>query len=179
MTSAEAGVLLATLKAAFPRQPMGKATARVYLRFLGDLDYEPARVAVADLIGGLRFFPSIAELRQAVWRRSEGAIEPEEAWALVQSALRRTEIAEVLPGGHYRYADPDLPPAVMDAARVIGWQRLCVTDNLVADRAHFMRIFEVVARRRYEGWSAGHAPWLPPGEETPRIAEGAGSGERA
>ena len=177
MTSTEAGVLLATLKAAFPRQPMSKATARVYLRFLEDLDYAAARAAVGDLIAGATFFPAIAEVRQAVWRRSEGAIEPEEAWALVQGALRRTEIAEVLPGGQYRYAKPDLAPAVMAAVDVIGWQRLCVTDNLVADRAHFMRIFGVVVRRRYEDWSAAAIEALTEGDELPRLVAGEGGGQ--
>lgn len=164
MTPVEGGILIAMLKAAFPRTPMAEETAMVYLQLLADLPYSETRAAVAELIATSTWMPTIAEIRRAVWRRTEYLPEPEEAWAMVQEAIRGAKF-DVMPGGVYVYHWPKhLPEPVQTAVRALGWRALVESDNLVADRAHFLRIYESVCRRRFESWtSEGIAAVAVPG----------------
>jgi hypothetical protein len=60
------------------------------------------------------------------------APSPEEAWGLV--------FGQIESRGYYQ-GPTDLPPAIRRAVDAIGWQRLCTTENLEADRAHFFRVY--------------------------------------
>lgn len=66
MTGQETAKILAVLKAAFPRQVVELETVKVYASFLADLEWDVAEAAVRQLVSRSRFFPTIAEIREAV-----------------------------------------------------------------------------------------------------------------
>lgn len=83
MKASEALKLLATLKAAYPRQELGEETLEVYARDLADLDHEVAVAAVERMRKSSRFFPTIAELRESAAEIRLGAPPPRIAWGQV------------------------------------------------------------------------------------------------
>lgn len=140
MTEAEAGELVAVLQAAFPRAEVDEATLKVYSQALRDLDIDEARTAVWSVVRTSRFFPTVAEIRGEYLRRFIDAPSPAEAWAQIERADKSI-------GG--------LPhPLVREAFSMVGGRwALKTSDNLVALRAHFWRIYDDLvagAKRRVD-----------------------------
>lgn len=86
VTPSEATALLATLKAAYPRQPIEQATIVVYAADLADLDADRALQAVTNLRRTSRWFPTIAEIREEYAELTLGAPAPELAWELARTS---------------------------------------------------------------------------------------------
>lgn len=76
MKESEATALVAVLAASFPKQQVGESTVKAYAGALLDIPVELAGAAVKTLQHGSRFFPSIAEIREAVAELSLGAPSP-------------------------------------------------------------------------------------------------------
>lgn len=81
MTDGEARALVAALAAAWPRQPIGQPTLDIYATHLQDLDFGQATQVVSGIIRSSRFFPAIAEIREAYAETQLGLPSPSEAWA--------------------------------------------------------------------------------------------------
>ena len=65
MTRAQEESLVAVLRATHPRQPVPAETVALYVDRLMGLDYEPARLAVIELVNTVTFWPSVADVRDA------------------------------------------------------------------------------------------------------------------
>lgn len=143
MTPEEAIKIMATLTAAFPRTEIGEQTILVYAKFLADIPYEAGQAAILNLIAGSKFFPTVAELRQAALKLIPGKQlpTPEEAWGEVSTQIRVN--------GYYR-VPVFSHPVIEQAVKAMGWQELCTSENGIADRAHFMRIYESFRDRALE-----------------------------
>ena len=81
MKKSEARALVATLAAAFPRQQVPQVTFDVYTADLVDLDLRVAEKATTNLRRSSRWFPTIAEIREAVAELQLDAPGPMEAYA--------------------------------------------------------------------------------------------------
>ena len=66
------------------------------------------------------------------------APEPLEAWGIVLKEIQRV--------GFYR-SPTFTDPVIAKAVDCIGWQTLCSSDNQVADRAHFGKVYEGLWRQ--------------------------------
>jgi hypothetical protein len=144
----EAFELVALLRAAYPDQMFPEESAKLYARFLRDFPIEPARRAVEALIanGKFRGIPRIADVRRAVIETAEPFPSPEEAWIEVHRMIARV-------GGH---GTPSWSsPVVGSAVAAFGWIDLCQSENVVADRAHFFRIYEACRDREVERRNVG------------------------
>jgi hypothetical protein len=125
----------------FPSFPLSSSAVEVYVRLLADLPGRVLEQAALDHISHSTFFPSIAELRSAVFNILE-AIDPlpseYEAWSVVQA-----EICRIGQGDRpkFRYA------LVAQAVEQLGWRYLCLSENQVADRAHFIQAYRLLADR--------------------------------
>jgi hypothetical protein len=147
MTPAEAGEVVGLLLSSYPtqRQRMTRedaaAMTRAYASALQDLDAAAARTAVSALVLTESWIPTIAAIRLKAAehaggrRRSSG-----EAWGDVVDAMRRYG-SHRAPGVDFTFGDP----LVGDCVRRLGWRDLCASENQVADRAHFMRMYDDVA----------------------------------
>lgn len=107
--------LLSDLIEAFPRQPVGPGTVRVYLRELGDLPELALTDAVCGLIRTSEWFPTISAIRNATAERMLGL--PDEGEALAQVEAR---IAWARGGGIDKDATSVMHPAVVDAVHAVG-----------------------------------------------------------
>lgn len=148
MTPTEAGDIVGLLLASYPtqRQRMTRedsaAMTKAYASALQDLDATAARAAVSALVLTEAWIPTIAAIRLKAAelgggrRRTSG-----EAWGDVVDAMRRYG-SHRAPGVDFEFGDP----LVADCVRRLGWRDLCASENQVADRAHFMRMYEDVAQ---------------------------------
>ena len=113
---------------------------KLYARLLADIEPSLLQAAALQHIATNKWFPKISELREtALSLLTHNELSPEEAWGEVKQAMRRF--------GYYRWPE-FAQPLIAQAVHIIGWRELCASENEVADRAHFFRIYgELVTRR--------------------------------
>lgn len=145
MTKQDAQQITGMLAAYYTNWHPSDETLELYETLLLPIDAELAKQTVMHFMrtSTAEFVPKIATLaRLAAQIDLEAAgtptISAEEAWAQVGQAIRHD--------GFYRQPriDHELIRRAIDA---IGWPALCISENLVADRAHFFRIFEALQER--------------------------------
>ncbi len=132
MTTDEAGLLIATLAAAYPRQTLEPTTIEVYARSLTDLNPDLATNAVMRLIASSVFFPSIAEIRTAAAETATQLPTATEAWMLVNSEQGRASA----------------PPEVREALYAVGgsWA-VRTSENPTTLHAQFRDAYKDIRRR--------------------------------
>ena len=136
--------VLAFLGGMYPRFEFPATSAAVYYDMLKDLDPTGLMLAVKKLGDESRFFPTVAEIRQAYFRLEElahGTPEAGQAWGEV--------VRQVWECGTWaipRFSDPLIQRAV-DA---IGWEAICLSDTIGVERAHFMKIYDQLKERQRE-----------------------------
>lgn len=150
MTGEEFKLLARGLKAAYPGQNFlpDKYSMRLWYRLLSDVDYKIAQAAAMAHICTEKFPPTIAEFREACAETTNGYERSWlDGWALVQKLISR-----------YGYLRPHEAKEALErndpiAARVVdnmGWQKLCESENAVADRANFRQVYEIYSARSKE-----------------------------
>ena len=111
---------------------------------LGDLDPVLAKAAIIKVCRETDFFPSVARIVAAA-RELDPGVEKlptaAEAWEEVMRLVRDY--------GPYRCPVYSCE-AVRRAVRAIGWRQLCMGENVEADRAHFLRLYESMRSRQTE-----------------------------
>lgn len=171
MTDTEVARIVAVLLAAFPQSKATPTTSSAYERMLADLDYVVANAAVERLLATAKFLPTIAEIREACLTLSNGEKRPGgDAWGEVLSAIRKYGYVRV-PGQDFEFSDP----VVAKCIRALGWTELCSSENVHADRARFIELYDAEAsqsrtRQLADGLPAlkrlqAQRPELPAGRE--------------
>lgn len=139
MTDKEFETIALAIKAAYPNSNVlpDKYAMKTWYRALSDLDYHVAESAVWEHISTSVFPPSIAEIREKCTARLSPIVTDwGQAWEEVLQAIRKY--------GSYREekAVASLSRLTAVAVRRMGFKNLCQSENPVADRAHFQRIYE-------------------------------------
>jgi hypothetical protein len=141
MTQAEAARLVAVLMAAYPTNKASAQTSAVYERMLADLDYPAANAAVERLLASAKWMPTVAEIRETALALAVGEQKPGgQAWGTVLKAVGEQ--------GSYRRPGTDFVFADATTARCVdlmGWDRLCLSENEIADRARFIELYDRLA----------------------------------
>ena len=138
MTKQEAAALVALAAASYPsmqqRDPMPIIAA--WALMLADIPAEVGKAAVVKVCRESDFFPSVAQIVAAaelIDPRTDELPSSADAWGEVYKQIQYT--------GQYR-----IPtwtnPVIARAVSAMGWTQLCEGENLEADRAHFLRIYE-------------------------------------
>jgi CDP-glycerol glycerophosphotransferase (TagB/SpsB family) len=150
-------------------------TLKLYWQLLADLPIEQLKSAALRHVATSKFFPSVAELRDAA---ATLALTPAqtavEAWGEVLAAMG--DVRYYIYDDHYetpQFANPITNRLV----RSMGWRDLCRSENAVADRARFTQAYEqLAARQRSEAalpetlQAGAHAPALSgPAAPTPQL----------
>lgn len=119
-----------------------KAAYRIFHELLDDIDDAMLKAAAKHHAASCKWFPKVSELREAAFSLMEtGQLTAGEAWEKVCNEIRRVGI----------YDAPKLEPQVKRAVDAMGgWRSLCESENNVADRAHFLKIFEAISNRDRE-----------------------------
>lgn len=136
---ADIAKLIGVMAAGFPNTQVTDATVEVYVTMLKDVPLDLLTIAVQQCMAESEFLPTVAKVREkALTLSAPVAPEPLEAWGIVQKEIQRT--------GFYRLPKFD-DPIIAKAVDCIGWQTLCSSENPIADRAHFSKIYEGLLRQ--------------------------------
>lgn len=134
--------VFAVLGAAFPNFTATRETIVVYGRVLTDISDELVQAAALDCLSKCRFFPTIGELRDAAIaiRTNRQALPSAfEAWEEVTRGIRQY--------GHGRQPEFSHPWVGQAVRQIGGWDRICMSENSIADRARFFECFDECRRR--------------------------------
>jgi len=126
----------------YPSFHLSSSAIEVYVQLLTDIPGPALEQAALDHISRSTFFPTIAELRSAAFSIIEAAnpIPTDyEAWAEVQAEIRREGHC-----GQPKFTNPLAAQVVQQ----LGWRYLCLSENPVADRAHFVQAYQAMAERQ-------------------------------
>lgn len=138
--------LIVMMKAAFPNFHPEPGTPLIYHQLLGDLDLEELKAAVLACVSepGRAFAPSIGEIRGAALnlrKQARGLPSASDAWGEVYR--------QMVDVGHTGTPVFSVP-LVGELVRRFGWHNLCMSENMIADRAHFMRAYELAAEEEMQ-----------------------------
>lgn len=109
----------------------------VWYTMLADLDYNACLVAIKEHMSTCRFAPSIAELRERCSNVTSVPVQSwGDAWEDVISAIRFC--------GMYREEEAlqRMNAITRKCVKRLGFQNLCTSENITADRANFRMIYE-------------------------------------
>jgi hypothetical protein len=144
VTEAEAYEIVGVLAECYRRDPWTKERIKIWARMIADLDYRATKTAVLAWVRSERWPPTIAEIRGLVTVDDYHVPDVDRAWSEVMNNVRG-----VGSWGEPRWSDPIVGEVV--AALRGSWQALCenlVEDEVMAERAHFLRLYEVAAGRK-------------------------------
>jgi hypothetical protein len=137
---------MAFLSASYPRHQLTDETLEAYRAIVGDLDVALFRAAALQIASrDSPWFPAAGELRSAAFRlleRQAGVPSAGEAWGEV--------VRKIGEDGHIRVPEFSNPLIKAAVEGVGGWRELCFSENSVADRARFLQVYEVLAKRERE-----------------------------
>ena len=144
MTSLESARLLSAFVKAYTKQ-LGELKAEqvsdmleAYTVMLSDLDYAAANAAAQKIVATCKWWPSIAEIREATLQITDGEPAPGgSGWGEVRRAIAKFG-AYRTPGVDFQFADP----IVATVVKWLGWRELCHSQNEVADRARFVEAYD-------------------------------------
>lgn len=139
MTVQEFGTISAAIKAAWPQANImpDKQSINVWYTMLADLDYKACMIAIKEHMSTCRFAPSIAELRERCSNVTCAPVQSwGDAWEDVISAIRFC--------GMYREEEAlqRMDAITRQCVKRLGFQNLCTSENITADRANFRMIYE-------------------------------------
>lgn len=151
----QAKAIVSYLHTAFPVPVWEISTLRLWRHQLEDLAYEPTLAAVVEWVRSESRQPTVADIRRAAVRLSSPPRETvavDQAWRYVQRCIVRI--------GHTGDLPENTPPAIRKAVDTIGWRTLCLSDNPVADRAHFFRVYDAIMDREIKRLATGDVAQL-------------------
>lgn len=144
MTANEVKKLLAWAVANFPQlqERDMRPTAELWARMLADVPYEVAEKALMKVLATAKYFPTVAEMREAVAELTSPQVpDAMDAWGEVVRAIRNY--------GYYRQEEAlaSLSPITRKVVENIGWQEICLSEEPDVIRGQFRMAYEVYAKR--------------------------------
>jgi len=133
--------LIGGMAACYPNTQVSRETIKGYVSMLKDIPLDVLIVCVEQAIADCEFFPTIKVLRERMFNlTSHLSLHPSaaEAWGTVLTEIGRT--------GSYRQPHFE-NPFIDKVIQIMGWRELCLSDNQVADRAHFMKNYDCLMNR--------------------------------
>lgn len=117
----------------------------LWLAMFGNVSYEVGSWAVTKYINESPFPPTVADIRKRITditvKQGKTAID---AWGEVKLAIRRY--------GMYREREAleSMSESVRGVVTALGYSTLCMSDNDMADRAHFLKVYDTLQQRKRE-----------------------------
>lgn len=144
MTRDEFKVLVKGLKAVYAQPTFipDQDAFNMWFALIGDLPYEVCNVSVQKYMLTNKFPPTVADIRELASNVVNGdPLSWGEAWERALTAVRRY--------GSYNQAEAlnSLDPVTRKCVDSIGYMTLCMSENIMVERAHFQKIFEVMSKR--------------------------------
>lgn len=145
MTIEEFATFAMALKTYYPRENLLPNDQAMDLWFaqLQDIPYKVAEIGLNKWVSLNKWSPSIADIREMASTVAHGELPSwGDAWQEVLLAIRQY--------GSYRALEAmnSLSPLARKATERIGFNNLCMSENMSADRANFRLIYEQLAERQ-------------------------------
>lgn len=144
MTRDEFKVLVKGMKAVYAQPTFipDQDAFNIWFSLMGDLPYEVCSVAAQKYMLTNKFPPTVAELREMAANAVNGdPLTWGESWERALNSVRKY-------GSYNKQAALDsLDPLTRKCVESIGYMQLCMSENIMVERAHFQKIFEVFAKR--------------------------------
>ena len=144
MTRDEFKVLVKGMKAVYAQPTFipDQDAFNMWFALVGDLPYEVCSVAIKKYMLTNKFPPTVAEIQELASNVVNGEqLNWGEAWERAMTAVRRY--------GSYNQVEAmnSLDPLTRKCVDSIGFMQLCMSENIMVERAHFQKIFEIFAKR--------------------------------
>lgn len=144
MDRKEFSLFAMALKTYYPREQIlpNQPAMELWYREVQDIPYNVAEMALRKWVATNKWSPSIAEIREM----TAGIVKGEpltwgESWERALNAVRRY-------GSYNKTAALDsLDPLTRKCVENIGFMDLCMSENIMVERAHFQKIFEIYSKR--------------------------------
>lgn len=153
MSKQEFATLVLAMQAMYGDEFIGTEEAMdVWFALLYDLDYKILSKALQEHMLTNKFKPTVAELREIYADLICPAISDwSEGWEKVSRAI-----------GHYgmyrtEEAMESLDEVTREAVKRLGFQNICLSENIVADRARFAEIYQAIQQRKRIAVNIGSA----------------------
>lgn len=114
----------------------------MWYALMGDIPYDVLGAAIKKYMLTNKFPPTVAELRELATNIVNGdPITWGESWEKALQAVRRY--------GSYNQMEAlnSLDPLTRKCVESIGYMDLCMSENIMVERAHFQKVFEVFQKR--------------------------------
>ena len=134
--------VLGYLAALYPRFDLTNATIDAYHDMLRDIEPVLLQAAVQQVGAESKWFPAVSELRGAardIQNRALGIPTAAEAWGEV---LRQVALV-----GYYGSPEFD-DEGTAATVQALGWRYLCTSEDQMADRAHFLKMYGQISHVR-------------------------------
>lgn len=132
------------LKTFYPREQLlpNEQAMQLWYAQLRDIPDDVAQLALHKWVATNKWPPTIAEIRETAANITHGdSLTWGEAWERALTAVRRF-------GSYNKAAALDsLDPLTRRCVENIGYMELCLSENIMVERAHFQRIFDVYSKR--------------------------------
>ncbi len=146
MTREEFKVLCKGMKAVYT-QPSFLPDAdafNIWYSLLQDIDYMVAQAAIQKYMLTNKFPPTIADIRECATTIKAGE-KPlwSDGWEEVLKAIRKY--------GSYRESEAleSMTEITRKSVQRLGFRNICMSENIMADRANFRMIYEQIAEREH------------------------------
>lgn len=165
MKSSEMQDILSDAAACWPNFEATQRRRDVWMRLLGHIHANVVAAAIDTHATQCQFPPTPADVLRIIGKLKATvtgeATSPEEAFGLVLTAVRRF--------GYYQESNAlaSLPAKVAKAAKMLGWQEICLSENLEALRAHFYRTYKSVEDN--QSFTENLPPAVKRGLESPKF----------
>lgn len=147
MTRQEVIKIMSVIEKAYPKfnYVSGEDFEAIMLwqEMLSDVDYPLANAVVKQHISRNKFQPTIADIRGGVAEITapKTQLTSDQAWGEIIRAIKRH--------GIYQEAEAlaSMSPITARIAKNMNWKETCMSENQMADRAHFIKMFEAKQQR--------------------------------
>ena len=144
MTRDEFKVLVKGMKAVYAQPTFipDQDAFNMWFALMGDLPYEVCSVATQKYMLTNKFPPTVAEIREMCAGVVNGdPLTWGESWERALNAVRKY--------GSYNKMEAlnSLDPLTRKCVESVGYMELCMSENIMVERAHYQKIFEVYSKR--------------------------------
>lgn len=149
MDREEVKQILTIINVAYPnfyKDSDKKAAVNLWCMMFEEDSLQSVQLAVKTHIATNKFPPKIADIRESLVNVSRSVLSSDEAWGMVKKAISRY--------GMYRETEAieSLSDELGTFVKRFGYKDLCLSENIMADRAHFIKLWE--SNRKNEKYNA-------------------------
>lgn len=138
MTRNEFAKIVDAIKTFYPSDKVlpNKQAIQLWYQELSDVPYELAVMSLRKHVSTCKFPPTIAELRAGIVEATTVCESWSDGWEQFRRAVRKF--------GYYQQEEAlgSMDKITRKVVKRLGWKELCMSENLMQDRANFRMIYE-------------------------------------